>query len=1372
MFIRAWLRYLSDINWSCLYEGPYSAITTGCSLSLGLGAHADLARYNPCSSELSDNSCCWDGWSFPGCRELGRALEDLPRGSRRSPDGKLPLHEIYSFVFDFEKIPKDRFDVATHVDPTGNKKNTSLTPHGCFYDGVGDFDTALFKMSPREAAQTDPMQRLMLITAYEALESSGYYDNGDQATRPMNGTFYGVAGDDYRNANSSQDIDTNYITGGIRAFGPGRVSYYLGWEGPSMSVDTACSASGVAIHQAITSLRLRECDLALAGGTNLLSCSDLFAGLSRANFVSATGSCKTFDETADGYCRADGFASVVLKRFTDAVQDKDNILGVIRSVETHHAGTAISLTHPEADTQIALFRKVLCGAGLTIDDIDHVELHGTGTQAGDLAESTAVAGMLDGPRPRDRPLTISSVKPNIGHSEAASGVSSLIKGLQMLQHQVIPRHIGIKKRLNPKLPPLEPLNIVIPSTNMPYHALNRDGRRRMLVNNFNATGGITAMLLEEHVTESLQAKDPRGTYPITLSAATPAALDRSQARLLDYLRSHPQTNVSHLSYTLTARRLHHKHRFSCVAESLDDLTRILAAISSESTARTLKSAEQPFPVFVFTGQTSTLPQAKTLFETNGPFREQLLRLDSLCLSMGLPSFLQVISGDDAEYRSVQKQLALIALEISLAILFQTWGITPSAVIGHSLGEYTALCMSKVISIADALWLVGKRGLLLESKCVTNAYSMIVVALAVEDTKLVLRDFPECEVACINAPKQTVVSGADEDIVALAKHLKSKGVRATNVNVPYGFHSKQVEIIRDEYLEILQGIRFQRPAVPFASTLLGKVVTDENVVDAEYLSRQTREAVCFQSALEKLETFVEDGQKPLWVELGPSPACAPMIVSTLQVRPENILAALHPKKPDWATIGEVVSRYYLSNGTVRWDEYHKQHLDALELLQLPSYPFDLKRYWIQYNGDWIIRKDQASQQMGEKAPCGADLGSITLQCLESTIVEKGVRKLTFAAGVERPCVQVDGATKSTPSSILAADMALASALHLCRLYGHPPYLMALSHMRLSRLLSDRRSTAKVVATQQPTDTNVIDVSIVTSNAAEVTEHAQCRVIVGNGEDWVSEARRSAYLYQSRIDLLQLFESHGQSKRLAGTDAYKFVDNEDESHVGIEDVLLNTNSLEAVAHVRTARCEVGYQCNPHWLGALIDVPSVVINASRHIRYECVGWQTLRFLPVEVGRRYAVHTRMQLHEDSGLIKGDVHALDGNGGIVAVIEQLVFRPTAAVKPEYLNISTHPAQGAPNSFLATEVQDHEVSETSNGGISVDMSDSPRSVHEAPARHVAASPRPEPTQNQEKRASKVHFDTVLHVIAAEIGVETETLTDDTILEDLGIDSII
>jgi acyl transferase domain-containing protein/acyl carrier protein len=1295
--------------------------------------------------------------------------------------------------------------VKSHVDPTGKVRNTSLTPYGCFYDGVGNFDITLFKMSPREAAQTDPMQRLMLVTAYEALESSGYYDTGDSDFRPKNGTFYGVAGDDYRQVNSSQDVDINYITGGTRAFGPGRVSYYLGWEGPSMSIDTACSASAVAMHQAIMSLKLRDCDVALSGGANLLTCSDMFAGLSRAKFVNTTGPCKTFDETADGYCRADGFATVVLKRLGDAIRDKDNILGVIRSVETYHAGTAISLTHPEADTQTALFRSVLSTAGMTVDDIDHIELHGTGTQAGDLAESMSVAGLLNRPRHKDRPLTISSVKPNVGHSEAASGVTSLIKGLLMLQHQTIPQHIGIKTRINPKLPAFDELGIVVPRENMFYPALAKDGKRRMLVNNFNATGGITAMLLEEYKASHFNITDTRTHYPMTVSAATVTALRSMLTQLLEYLRVKPEINLSHLSYTLTARRLHHKHRFACVVKSQNELVQRL---ETELLTPKTRYNEHPFGVFVLTGQTSALPQAKVLFNANTTFRNHIIYSDQLCRDMGVPSFIDVITGDVKECSHVQLQLALVSLEIALAALFQLWGIQPQAVIGHSLGEYAALCICNVLSLADTLWLVGKRGLLIESACKSNEYSMVVVAISAADAAKLLQAFPGCEISCCNSPQQTVLSVMEEDVESLLSHLVSMNIKATKLCTPYGFHSKQMDTILKDYRKVVQNISFRKPTVTFISTLLGEVVRDESKFCAEYLCRQTREPVRFEDALHKLETLVESGQKAFWIELGPTPACLPMIASALQVKPNALVAALDQKKPNWETVSQVSGTYYTNNGSVRWDEYHREYLGCLRLLQLPSYPFDLKWHWIQYDGDWMIRKNQKPVCENTEATPRVRLESSTLHRIENDSTERGVRKLTFAtdlaSGELKDLLQdtKPSATLTFPGSILV-DMAMSAASHICKYSGEAYTTMGV--FDLKTLLGNAPSSAtslRTVAKQLPTDTNEIQITITFSESGKNMELARCRIIISDGVDWASEANSNAYLFESRMNLLPFLMANGQSTYLTRSNVHQLVTYDDAS-LGIEEVLLSISTLEAVGKLNTLPNTSKNVCNPRWTEALMKLAAILLNCSLRSQHICYGWNKMHLLaPLETGKAYRAHVRMQPDGQSGAMVGDVYVLDGTGSAVTVIRQMIFRPDPSNSKAIPNVGdasstqrvlrmhnsqnigpsvVSESQGSLDSSPCTLLPEKLIS-TPQGDAATTCAVTSRKI--SPKRDISSKPTRTPPVSsgleelQTSRSpisdgkSRMRFESVIDILAAEIGVESEYLTDDILLQELGVDSII
>ena len=345
------------------------------------------------------------------------------------------------------RIPPDRFDVDAHYDPTAKKKNTSHTPYGCFIEEPGLFDPRFFNMSPRETYQTDPMGRLALVTAYEALEMSGFVPNRTPSSMLNRvGTFYGQTSDDWRQVNAAQTIDTYYIPGTIRAFASGRINYYFKFSGPSYNVDTACSSSFSAIQLACTSLLAKECDTAIAGGLNVMTTPDLFAGLSRAQFLSKTGSCKTFDDGADGFCRGDGVGTVVLKRLEDAEADNDPILGVILGTSTNHSAEAVSITQPHAETQEFLYRKILRNSGVDFRDVSYVEMHGTGTQAGDGAEMRSVSNVF-APRQQGRlpgqTLHVGAIKANIGHGEASAGVASLIKVLLMLQRNAIPPHVGI-----------------------------------------------------------------------------------------------------------------------------------------------------------------------------------------------------------------------------------------------------------------------------------------------------------------------------------------------------------------------------------------------------------------------------------------------------------------------------------------------------------------------------------------------------------------------------------------------------------------------------------------------------------------------------------------------------------------------------------------------------------------------------------------------------------------------------------------------------------------------------------------------------------------------------------------------------------------
>lgn len=319
------------------------------------------------------------------------------------------------------KIPQSRFDIDAYFDPHGELKNSLSTQYGCFLDRPGLFDTRLFNVSPKEAAQMDPLQRLLLMVGYEALEMAGYYRNGSLATDSKRiATYIGQATDDHRAISLCQGIDRHYIPGVARAFYSSRLNYHFKWEGPSYNIDSACASSSTAVALACSALVARECDTALAGGGSILNAPDIYSGLSRGGFLSTTGGCKTFSESADGYCRGEGAGIVVLKRLEDAIADNDNIQAIIRGSARTYSAEAVSITQPHAETQRKLYRQVLQQACVDPVDIGYVEMHGTGTQAGDTTEMQSVADIFGERRTKDNPLVVGAVKANIGHGEAVS----------------------------------------------------------------------------------------------------------------------------------------------------------------------------------------------------------------------------------------------------------------------------------------------------------------------------------------------------------------------------------------------------------------------------------------------------------------------------------------------------------------------------------------------------------------------------------------------------------------------------------------------------------------------------------------------------------------------------------------------------------------------------------------------------------------------------------------------------------------------------------------------------------------------------------------------------------------------------------------
>lgn len=863
------------------------------------------------------------------------------------------------------RVPSDRFDVDAHYDPTGKKKNTSHTPYGCFIEEPGLFDPRFFNMSPREAYQTDPMGRLALVTAYEALEMSGFMPNRTPSSMlDRVGTFYGQTSDDWRQVNAAQNIDTYYIPGTIRAFASGRINYHFKFRGPSYNVDTACSSSFSAIQLACTSLQANECDTAVAGGLNIMTTPDLFAGLSRAQFLSKTGSCKTFDDSADGFCRGDGVGTVILKRLDSAVADNDPILGVISGTATNHSSEAVSITQPHAPTQEFLYRKILKNTGVDARDISYVEMHGTGTQAGDGAEMKSISNVF-APRRRGRlpgqTLHLGAIKANIGHGEASAGVSSLIKVLLMMQRNAIPPHVGIKGTINTTFPTdLKERGIRIPLKETPWIP-SIGGKRRAYLNNFSAAGGNTGLLLEDAPKSTATSyNDPRTTFVVSVTAKSAWSLEKNILRLISYLEMKPGTSLPSLSYTTTARRIQQPYRVSFAVSSILEAKQALKLAQTEIVKPT--STKPPKVAFVFSGQGAHYPSlGKQLFENSRQFRSDIIDFDRIGRSQGFPSFLPLLDGTIIEATSFSPfvlQLGQTCIQMALARLWISWGISPSAVLGHSLGEYAALNVAGVLSVSDTIFLVGRRAELLEKHCTAGTHALLAAATSVTSICQVLVD-DRLNIACSNGPRETVISGPTEQLMSYSKTLKAAGIKSVVLSCAYAFHSAQVTPILEPLKDIASSIDFGNPKIPVISPMLQEVVTGGDVFSPDYLARHARGTVDFLGGITAAKREGLLDQNTIWIEIGPAPICSAFIKSSLGTETVTV-PSLRKNEEPWKITSNGLSILHRKGLHIDWDEVHRENESSHTVLNLPSYSFENKNYWLEYTNNWCLNKGEVIQ----------------------------------------------------------------------------------------------------------------------------------------------------------------------------------------------------------------------------------------------------------------------------------------------------------------------------------------------------------------------------------------------------------------------------
>ncbi|KAK5654604.1 hypothetical protein OQA88_7234 [Cercophora sp. LCS_1] len=1303
------------------------------------------------------------------------------------------------------KIPADRFDVDSHYDPTGKRVNTSHTPYGCFIDEPGLFDAPFFNMSPREAQQTDPMQRLALVTAYEALERAGYVANRTAATNLHRiGTFYGQASDDYREVNTAQEISTYFIPGGCRAFGPGRINYFFKFSGPSYSIDTACSSSLATIQAACTSLWNGETDTVVAGGMNVLTNSDAFAGLSHGHFLSKTpNACKTWDSEADGYCRADGIGSIVLKRLEDAEADNDNIIGVILGAGTNHSAEAVSITHPHAGAQAYLGTQVLQAAGINPLDVSYVEMHGTGTQAGDREEIQSVSAVyapITGTRRNSKqPLYIGAVKANVGHGEAVAGVTALLKVLLMFEKGAIPPHVGVKNAINPTFPKdLDKRNLNIPWEKTPW-GRSPDRRRIAAINNFSAAGGNTTLLLEEGPLRDVRSGvDARGsTHVVAVSAKSKVSLKGNLERYLAYLEKHPDVSLSDLSYSTTARRYHHNHRVAVAVSSVEQLKKQLnSALKAVDTHKPIPATGPPSVAFAFTGQGSSYKSSNyELFHASTTFRDQILHLDALAQAQGFPSFIPAIDGShekDYQHSPVITQLSLVATEIALAKYWSSLGVKPDVVVGHSLGEYAALQVAGVLSSNDAIFLAGRRAQLLEEKCTSGSHKMLAVRASLAQIEESVKGKP-FEVACINGPKETVLSGTNEEIQEILAPLEAAGFKGTVLDVAFAFHSGQTDPILDEFEQLAKtGAIFHPPSIPVISPLLGKVVFDEKTFDATYLRRATRETVNFLSALEAAKeiTIIDDGN--VWIEIGPHPVTTSFVKSTL---PSANLAvpSLRRGEDSWLTLSQTLASLHLAGVEFSWNEYHRPFEPALRLLDLPTYAWNDKTYWIQYNGDWALTKGNTFYEAEKRALLPAPAPSAPLTSTVHQILSQSFTAATATLEIQSDLMSPDFFAAAwghrmnnagVVTSSIHADIAWTLASFLHKQYPSLPKSANITNLVVTKGLVANKNT------NVPQLIRVLVSSDIASNTAQLTWYssdpepfATATLVFGNPAEWLDAWKPLTHLIAGRVEALDALAEQGKANRFSHGMAYRLfaaslVDYADK-YRGMQSVVLH--GLEAYADVELTKEKGGkWTVPPFFVDGVAHLAGFVMNVSEEIdtaKDFCVtpGWNSMRFAkPLVAGGKYRSYVKMiPTTEDPSVYLGDVYILQ-DGEIVGLVGGIKFRryprlllnrffspPDEGHAPAKKAAVVH----APAPAAAPVVAAAPVPVATPAVVAAPVQ--PPAPTPAPAPTPVAAPvAPAPALDTESTAVKA-----LLLVANEAGLQLEDLEDEASFPSLGIDSL-
>jgi acyl transferase domain-containing protein len=837
--------------------------------------------------------------------------------------------------------PSDRWNIDSYYHPDPEISGKIYTLHGGFLQQVDQFDSFFFEISPREAASLDPQQRLLLEVSWEALENAGQPPN--QLSGSQTGFFVGIGQNDYAklilNTHDLEDIDVYACTGNGFCFAAGRLSYALGLHGPSMAIDTACSSSLVAVHLACQSLRAGECSMALAAGVHLILTPEVTVGQCNMRVLSSDGRCKTFDASADGFGQGEGCGVIVLKGLADAIANGDQILAVIRGSAINHDGHSSGLTVPNGTAQRMLISQALKNSKVEPSQVSYVETHGTGTALGDPIEVSALNAVLGGGRSPENPLMIGSVKTNIGHLDAAAGISGLIKVVLALQHQEIPPHLHFKQP-NPNIAWNE-MPITVPIKRTPL--LSAGESLIAGVSSFGLSGTNAHVLLESALVQTpSNIEIERPDHIFTLSAKTQVALNQLIDQYEIYLTANKNVDLGDICFTANVGRSHFEHRLSVIASNSLALCEKLAALPKAEELKGVqprsKSSNQPKIAFLFTGQGSQyVGMGQQLYQTQPIFRAAIDKCQTILLSFLDIPLLKILTEPTLIDQTAYTQPALFSLEYALFQLWHSWGVIPNVVMGHSVGEYVAACIAGVFSLEDGLRLIVARGSLMQS--LPQSGSMVAV-FANEDTvrAAIQAHSRNVAIAAINAPNNLVISGESSAIETIVASFLFQGIETRNLPVSHAFHSPLMQPILAEFEKIAQQVSYSLPHLNIVSNVTGEIVTQE-ITTPQYWCRHIQQPVKFAAGMETLSCLGYN----IFLEIGPKPTLLAIGRQSLLHKESVWLSSLRPNYSDWQQILQSLGELYVIGVNVDWSGFERGY--QRRRISLPTYPFQRQHHWI-------------------------------------------------------------------------------------------------------------------------------------------------------------------------------------------------------------------------------------------------------------------------------------------------------------------------------------------------------------------------------------------------------------------------------------------